>query len=569
MSRSGSIRTAIVITAALVLVLAAAAIASAQSYGRLAGIEIEGNKKLDAEFIKSLIPLTIGKDLTQEALDAAFKALQESGYFADLGARSQAFLGGIRLIITVEEFPVLEKVEVAGNTLISTNQLLSRMKSSVGKIININTVKEDLGGIIDLYKEMNRIATVEPEITMDGKILIKIIEWKVNRIVIEGNDKTKENIISRNIRSKEGDFIDTKALADDSRRIYNTGIFEDVGVELVPIEEGPYADVIIRVTETKTGLFNVGATYNSAEGLIGYLEVSDKNVFGYGIKVAGKLEAGGKEKQVLGELSISTPYLFTDKLEGGFDVYRKLSNKKIDIDEDKEENDPDDIAYKQYRTGGSIWLGYYFDLYTKANASFRLDFIQNEAEVIHPAVPADSSTRSITLSLTRDTRDNFNSPSKGYTIFASTEFAGGILGGDDNFTKLYLQTTGYYEFKDGQVIAGRLGMGFGLPEVPDHAKFLLGGGTNLRGLKVPVEGDYLIFGNAEYRFRIYEEIVGGVVFFDIGQAWNKGEAFTLEGIKYGVGVGIRVTVPMLGMLRLDYGVSNNQGKVYFGFGHTF
>lgn len=568
MSRSGKIRAAIIVSAALVLVLAATAIASAQSYGRLAGIEIEGNKKLDAEFIKGLIPLTIGKDLTQEALDAAFKALQDSGYFADLGARSQAFLGGIRLIVTVEEFPALEKVEITGNTLISTEQLLSRMKSTVGKIINVNTLREDLDGIITLYKDMGRIASVEPEIGMDGIVRVGIIEWKVNLIRIEGNDKTKEEVIKRNIRTKEGDFIDTKALSDDSRRIYNTGIFEDVGVELVP-GEPPYADVVFKVTETKTGLFNVGATYNSAEGLIGYLEVSDKNVFGYGIKVSGKLEAGGKEKQILGELSISTPYLFTDKLEGGFDIYRKLSNKTIDIDEDEVENDEDDLAYKQYKTGGRIWLGYYFDLYTKANASFTLDFIQNEAEVMDPAVPQDTSTRSITLSLTRDTRNDFNNPSKGYTLFASTEFAGGFLGGDDNFVKLYTQATGYYEFKDGQVIAGRIGAGVGFTPLPDHAKFLLGGGTNLRGIKVPVEGDYLVFANAEYRFRIYEEIVGGVVFFDLGQAWNKGDAFTLAGMKYGVGAGIRVTVPMLGMLRLDYGISNNQGKVYFGFGHTF
>ncbi len=568
MSRSGKIRAAIVVSAALVLVLAATAIASAQSYGRLAGIEIEGNKKLDAEFIKGLIPLTIGKDLTQEALDAAFKALQDSGYFADLGARSQAFLGGIRLIVTVEEFPALEKVEITGNTLISTEQLLSRMKSTVGKIINVNTLREDLDGVITLYKDMGRIATVEPEIGMDGVVLIEIVEWKVNSVIIEGNDKTKEEVIRRNIRTKEGDFIDTKALSDDSRRIYNTGIFEDIGVELVP-GEPPYADVIFKVTETKTGLFNVGATYNSAEGLIGYLEVSDKNVFGYGIKVSGKLEAGGKEKQVLGELSISTPYLFTDKLEGGLDIYRKLSNKKIDIDEDEVEDDEDDLAYQQYKTGGRVWLGYYFDLYTKANASFTLDFIQNEAEVIDPAIPQDSSTRSITLSLTRDTRDDFNNPTKGYTLFASTEFAGGFLGGDDNFVKLYTQATGYYEFKDGQVIAGRLGAGVGFTPLPDHQKFLLGGGTNLRGIKVPVEGDYIVFANAEYRFRIYEEIVGGVVFFDLGQAWNQGDAFTLAGMKYGVGAGIRVTVPMLGMLRLDYGISNNQGKVYFGFGHTF
>ncbi len=569
MIRGGKGRAVIILLAAMGLVVAASALASAQSYGRLASIEIEGNRKLDAEFIKSLMPLTIGMDLTQEDLDKTFAAMQASGYFADLGARSQSFLGGIKLIVTVEEFPDLNTIAISGNTLISTEQLLSRMKSTVGKMININTVKEDLDGIIALYKEDNRIATVQPDISMDGVLTIVIIEWKVGLVQITGNEKTKEEIIRRNIRVTEGDFIDTQVLSDDSRRIYNTAIFEDVGVELLPKDEGPYADITFVVTETKTGLFNVGATYNSAEGLIGYIEVSDKNVFGYGITVSGKLEAGGKEKQILGEFSISTPYLFTDKLSGGLEVYRKMANKTIDIDEDEEENDLDDLIYKQYRTGGSIWMGYNFDLYTKAGASFRVDFIENQSELPSPAVPADTSTRSITLSLNRDTRNDFINPTKGYTIFASTEFAGGILGGDDNFTKLFTQLTGYYEFKDGQVIAGRLGAGAGIKPLPSHVKFLLGGGDNLRGLKEPIEGDYIVFGNAEYRFRIYEEIVGGVVFFDLGQAWNKGEGFTLDGMKYGVGIGARVTIPMLGMIRLDYGISNGQGRVYFGFGHTF
>ncbi len=335
MIRGGKGRAVIILLAAMGLVVAASALASAQSYGRLASIEIEGNRKLDAEFIKSLMPLTIGMDLTQEDLDKTFAAMQASGYFADLGARSQSFLGGIKLIVTVEEFPDLNTIAISGNTLISTEQLLSRMKSTVGKMININTVKEDLDGIIALYKEDNRIATVQPDISMDGVLSIVIIEWKVGLVQISGNEKTKEEIIRRNIRVTEGDFIDTKVLSDDSRRIYNTAIFEDVGVELLPRDEGPYADITFVVTETKTGLFNVGATYNSAEGLIGYIEVSDKNVFGYGITVSGKLEAGGKEKQILGEFSISTPYLFTDKLSGGLEVYRKMANKTIDIDEDE------------------------------------------------------------------------------------------------------------------------------------------------------------------------------------------------------------------------------------------
>jgi len=97
----------------------------------------------------------------------------------------------------------------------------------------------------------------------------------------------------------------------------------------------------------------------------------------------------------------------------------------------------------------------------------------------------------------------------------------------------------------------------------------LGGAETVRGYKYgDIEGDRMALANAEYRFRITKGLQG-VVFCDAGQAWNAQDSFALDKTKIGYGVGVRVSVPVLGMIRIDYGIAEGRGQAYFSFGQTF
>jgi len=86
----------------------------------------------------------IGDELTESAIQQSFAAIDALGWFADLGANTVPYLGGIKLIIVVQEFPVINEILVRGNALIPTEELLGIMKSKASSQLNANQLRIDL-----------------------------------------------------------------------------------------------------------------------------------------------------------------------------------------------------------------------------------------------------------------------------------------------------------------------------------------------------------------------------------------------------------------------------------------
>ena len=228
------------------------------------------------------------------------------------------------------------------------------------------------------------------------------------------------------------------------------------------------------------------------------------------------------------------------------------------------------IPYSQRRTGADLSLGTSLSLNTKAFLKLKMTTLSTRP--IHSRArepPPGGITRSVTLSAVNDARNDLWNPSDGHRLSGSIEYAGGVLGGDNHFTKIQAEGAGYLQIHDGHVLAGRVSGGWGLAPLPEQERFSLGGAETVRGYKYgDIEGDRMAFANAEYRFRIIDSLQG-VAFVDAGQAWNAGEAVDVKNTKIGYGVGVRLNVPVLGTIRVDYGISKQGGQLYFSFGQTF
>jgi outer membrane protein insertion porin family len=216
-------------------------------------------------------------------------------------------------------------------------------------------------------------------------------------------------------------------------------------------------------------------------------------------------------------------------------------------------------------------VGRTLSLNTRAFLKFKMDNAVTRA--LDPDeqdnIPTGGITRSLTVSAVNDTRDDLWSPTSGHRLTGSVEYAGGMLGGDHSFTKVEGEGSAYFQVRDGHVLAGRISSGFGISTLPEQERFRLGGAETVRGYKYgDLEGDRMALANAEYRFRIAKGLQG-VVFCDAGRAWNAQDSFTLDGAKVGYGVGVRISVPVLGMIRIDYGIAEGRGQAYFSFGQTF
>ncbi|OPZ64891.1 MAG: Outer membrane protein assembly factor BamA precursor [Firmicutes bacterium ADurb.Bin506] len=563
----------IVVMVAMAVTLAAvpALAAQSKSLGKLTAVEVQGNSRIDSETILKQVTLKIGDDITEEAVNETFARLDSMGWFSDLNANTVQYLGGLKLIFVVREFPVLKSVSIAGNQLIPTDELAALMTTRAGEQLNAATLRSDLEKISKLYSDKGYWVSIEPSLQGDAELAVHLVEWTVSEIKLEGLGKTKPAVARRSISLKEGEFIDVAKINNDRRALYMLGAFEDVQAKVEPVAGKPEFTVTYIFTERKTGVANINLSYSSSTGIMGYLELGDENFLGNAQRINAKAEFGwGKANY---ELGFFEPWLGkTGKMSLGLNLYNKTADKKYTPEsEGGEGEDPVTIPYSQRRTGADVSLGTSLSLNTKVFLKLKMDNVVNTTS--DPAgpegLPAGGITRSITLSAVNDARNDLWNPSDGHRLSGSIEYAGGILGGDYSFTKVQAEGAGYVQIHDGHVLAGRVSGGWGLTPLPEQERFILGGAETVRGYKYgDLEGDRMAYANAEYRFRIIDSLQG-VAFVDAGQAWNAGESLDIKNTKIGYGVGVRLNVPVLGTIRVDYGISKQGGQLYFSFGQTF
>ncbi len=124
-------------------------------------------------------------------------------------------------------------------------------------------------------------------------------------------------------------------------------------------------------------------------------------------------------------------------------------------------------------------------------------------------------------------------------------------------------------------------------KVPIYARFYAGGANTIRGYRErkvgprdslsndPIGGESTLIGNAEVSFPIYEKLIKGAVFYDVGNVWGEIQDIGQGDFKQGAGVGIRVKTP-IGPLRMDWGYpldknhnDKQEGQFYFSVSHGF
>lgn len=577
-------RSCCILAAAMAVVFLASSFtmaAQSKSLGVVTAIEVIGNSRIDSDFITQAVNIKVGDELTESAIRESFTAIDALGWFADLGANTVPYLGGVKLIIVVQEFPVLSKILVSGNALIPTEELLGIMGSKVGSQLNANQLRSDLEALGSHYHDKGYWVSIEPSLSESGELILHLVEWTVSEVKFAGNQKTKPKVIQRCIETKPGDYINVNKINEDRRRIYMLGAFENVEAKVEPVP-GKYEYVVTYVlTERKTGIANLALTYSSQDKLMGYMELGDENFLGNAQTVNIKAEFGRTKTNY--ELGFYEPWVgASGKTSIGFNVFSKTLSKKYTPSDENEtsssgqvlklEEDPTaSIDYSQKRTGGDVTIGRTLSLNTKAFVKLKMENAVNDPEQKHPDVdfPGGGATRSLTLSAVNDTRDDLWNPATGHKLSSSLEYAGGILGGDNSFAKLRAEACQYYQVRDGHILAGRVSAGYGLDELPDDERFRLGGAETVRGYKYgDLEGDRMALANAEYRFNITKGLQG-VLFCDAGQAWNTDGSLDVGSTKVGYGAGVRIMVPVLGMIRVDYGIGEKGGQAYFSFGQTF
>lgn len=505
-------------------------------------------------------------------------------------------------IVEGEQYRV-ERIRLSGHALFSAAELETGLALREGEIFRRNLLREDITTLTDRYGERGyAFVDIRPQFvphpeTRKIDLTYEIREGlpvTVRTITITGHEKTYDKVIRRELRVAERELVNTKALKRSFQRINNLNFFENVEILPNPIGDDQM-DLTVRVKEKPTGTFSVGGGYSSVDGPVFQTDVTQGNLFGRGQLLRARLEKSTKRTTNY-TLTFREPYLLDYPVSGTVDLFsqeRKYS------------------SYKDSRTGGSLSLGKAFGEYVTAGLTYTrettkvfdlatrgvvdgsgnpvidpLTGLQLVAPIAPPPVVEAAAlgkvtTSSLGLSLTRDTRDVAFDPREGQRHSLSLEYAGGPLRGDNRFYRVVSDHSAFFPMKWTTVLSVHLRLGYlGGGRIPFSERFVVGGINSIRGFEFghagPIDeltrdvlgGNKVVIMNAEYVFPLVTEAkMKGVIFFDAGRGYDRGERITwgrtdrtcaagntisVRSLRYSAGFGIRMLLP-IGPIRLEWG----------------
>lgn len=542
-------------------------------------VGVEGNSIIASDEIKNLLQVKEGDKFDWKKIEQDRDNIYNSGYFYDNYPSFEVVPEGVKITYHVMENPILRSVDISGNNVYSTDKIEGMLSDvQVGKILNLRALNTDLANIEAKYHEDGYILAKLQNISIDesGNLSLAFNEGILEGYVVKGNDKTKDYVITREMRIKPGEVFDAKKARRSMQRVYNLGFFDDVSVKILPGKVDPNNVIMeLTVVEKRTGSFGIGAGYSSEDGLLGMISVGDTNFRGTGDSVKAMYEFGGDNGDDRGySISYTKPWLDQKETTGTFRIY----DRKYEYDDYN--NDGHIIeTYDRKIQGYELSFGRPINEYTTNYLGFKINKTDYDGHVsdLDRSGMTDwlnqnfGETRSIIATQVRDTRDNIYFPTDGSRTSLSVEYAG--LGGDFDYTKFTVSGQKYYKVGHAQVIAVRGTVGYANSDLPEASLFEVGGQNSVRGYRDgQFSGNKMVLGTVEYRFPIMKK-VQGAIFTDVGDAWS-GKSWDWNSIESdltlhtGIGAGIQMETP-IGALRLDYGWGEDGGRLHFTVGGAF
>ncbi len=496
----------------------------------------------------------------------------------------------VNLVYRITEGPVynVAAVTVVGNKLYQTADLLPVFQLEAGQTYSLADMKIDLSTIADYYGSRGYAdAKVTPRLDKKAAGQLDITyaieegnQFKVGKISISGNQKTKEEVVRRELTLAPTDEYNTIKIKKSQARLMNLDYFEGVDVMPVSSDLGPdFKDINIDLKEKPTGQVQFGAGFSSIDNLVGFVEVTQKNFdvtnwpsfTGAGQRFRLGLKAGTRRKDFI--MSLTEPYFMGQRLSLGGDLFYTEKTYLSDY-------------YDQRDIGGSLNLRKPLG----DNSDLRLTYTLQQVEIYDidkdssPEIKAEEGDflqSRIGAAWVFDNRDSFQMPTRGHKFTAEGNFSGSFLGGDVETVSLSLSGQKYWKIPFDAIFSlqGELASvdtTGDATSVPIFERQFLGGANNLRGFEYrdvgpkdnngePLGGNTLGWITAEVTFPIVSK-VRGAIFGDVGFVNADSWDYSSSDYNADIGLGVRVNLPVVGLpVKIDYGIpvtsddSNDKG----------
>lgn len=315
----------------------------------------------------------------------------------------------------------------------------------------------------------------------------------VRRVNISGNNRTRDEVIRREVRQYEAAWFDSDKVKVSRDRIDRLGFFDSVTAEPVPVQgTRDQVDLDVKVQERATGSVSLGAGYSTSEGIVLSGGFAQNNLFGTGKSLQVDLNTSKSQRTYA--VSITEPYVTPTGISRTWDV----SDRRVDLNKL-------DVADVKYETGtAALSFGIPFTEYDRV-------FLGGRVESTKVSVNDNSPQRyktyvekfgknpwsvAATIGWARDSRDSSLAPNRGVYQRLNGEI--GLPGLDIEYYKFTYQYQHYWPVTKNLTLAfnGQVGYGdvYGKTDMfPFFKNFYVGGIGSVRGFESgslgPTESD--------------------------------------------------------------------------------
>lgn len=484
--------------------------------------------------------------------------------------------GELHITIPIQEgsrYRVKQIIIRGGDETISAAELRKELRLREGEFFSRSLLIKDVERIADLYAARG-YAFVDVNTSTDTDDAAKTVDVTleisrgrrvfVGKIKVKGNTRTRDKVIRREFRVGEGEIYDIKKIKLSRFRLERLGYFDQVKVvekRRPGVED--ILDLEVEVKERPTGSIAAGMGWSSLENFVLSGDIRENNLFGYGQKLSllGRISAIRAEA----ELSYTDPYFLDYNFQAGADAF--LRNREFD-------------NFNADQVGGRLRWGKSLTDWVTAGIGY--EYTITDIKNIAPAAPeriveqkGERSTSLIGPFLRRDTRNSRINPSTGSLAEAFVRFAGGPLGGNNDFYRATVEGRYYYPVGRHIPVAylketvwsvrarARYADAFRDDRLPIYERLYLGGARTVRGFRFrqlgpkdeqgdPIGGHSSVLFSTELLLPTPFKPVKAALFFDAGNIYQRSNAFDVSSLRTAAGVGLRFITPV-GPIRLDWG----------------
>lgn len=559
---------------------------------RIKEIHITGNKAFSESALRDQLDLDTGGWLSwytksdrysRAKLTADLEALRsfylQRGYLEYRVDSTQVAISpdkqdiAITINITEGERFVVSDVRLEGDYLGREDEFKSLVHVDAGEPYNADKITQTTKAFTEHFGNFGfAFARVEavPETDRETNRVSIVLRAEpsrrayVRRILISGNNRTRDEVIRREFRQYEASWYDAEKIKLSRDRVDRLGYFTNVGIETQDVAGSPdQVDLVINVDEKPTGSLQLGAGFSSAEKIALSFSIKQDNVFGSGNYLGVDVNTSKYRRTLV--FSTTDPYFTQSGISRTFDLYYRTDKPY----QDQGGN------YELVTTGTSLRFGVPF---SEVDTVFFGGGLEQTKIKPGTNIPAyylsyadaygySSTGVPLTIGWSRDNRDSALAPNDGRYQRLNTDWS---VAGDARYIRANYQYQQYIPLNKKFTLAfnGELGWGKGMGgrPFPVFKNFYSGGLGSVRGFDQGTLGPRDITGasiGGPKKITLNAEVIAPFPgagndrtlrvfgFVDAGNVYGEDEKFSFGEMRASAGLGLSWISP-LGPLRLAY-----------------